>query len=145
MTRAKCKDMNKDGQQSLFDELVVPTVTEQADELNIDKSRSKPLRYPKPIQAAHDNGAGTIIPKGRKPVFVVEDAIRLKYPFIRHQPAVLMDYRNIVDIVVRDGKKEYWFGVDRHKNEILPGSFEKKIPDHLKESVMEYIENLKVI
>ena len=75
MTRAKRKDMNKEGQQSLFDELVVPTVTAQADKRNIDKSRSKPLRYPKPIQAAHENGVGAI-PKGRKTVFVVEDAIR---------------------------------------------------------------------
>lgn len=144
MTRTKRKDMNKDGQQSLFDDLVVPTVTAQTDKRNIEKSRSKPLRYPKTIQAAHDNGGGAI-PKGRKPLFVVEDAIRLKFPFIRHQPASLMDYRNIVDIIVRDGNNEYWIGFDRHKNEILPGSFEKKIPDHLKESVIEYIENLKVI
>ena len=144
MTRPRSKDMNKDGQQSLFEDLGLPSVITQTDKRNVDKSKSKPLRYPKPIQTAHDNGAGAI-PKGRKPVFVVEDSIRLKFPFIRHQPAVLMDYRNIVDIVVGDGKKEYWFGVDRHKNEILPGSFEKKIPDHLKESVMEYIENLKII
>lgn len=85
------------------------------------------------------------IPIGRKPIFVVDEAIRNKYPFIRHQPASLMDYRNIVDIIVRDGNNEYWIGFDRHKNEILPGSFEKKIPDHLKESVTEYIEHLKVI
>ena len=93
----------------MFDELVVPTVTAQADKRNIDKSRSKPLKYPKPIQAAHDNGAGTI-PKGRKPVFVVEDATRLKFPFIRHQPAVLMDYRNVVDIVSAMVKKSIGLG-----------------------------------
>ena len=75
---------------------------------------------------------------------MVDDDIRKKYPFIRHQPAVLMDYRNIVDVIVRDGDAEYWVGIDRHGNEVLVGSIDKKIPEHLKVDVLDYISNIKV-
>ena len=82
--------------------------------------------------------------KTHKPMFVVDDDIQKKYPFIRHQPAVLIDYRNIVDVIVRDGDAEYWVGIDRHGNEVLVGSIDKKIPEHLKVDVLDYISNIKV-
>lgn len=135
---AKQKNRYSDGQQSLFEDMTASPVIPQK------TTKNKPHTSPNINNTAHKPG-GDRVPKGRKPVFVVDETIRLKYPFIRHQPAVLMDYRNVVDIIVRDGNNEFWLGVDRHGNEILPGSFERKIPDHLKESVIEYIDNLKIV
>lgn len=141
---AKQKVKYSDGQQSLFDDFVKPSVISQADRPRAkDMSKHKPGTATKTLKTVRYT-ATEMLTKGRKPVFIVDETIRQKYPFIRHQPAVLMDYRNIVDVVIRENDKEYWIGIDRHKNEVLPGSFKKKIPEHLKDSVMEYIENLRI-
>ena len=142
---AKQKGNTNDAQQSLFDDFVDAAAKPQTNKKQqTDKSENKSVgvSLKKKIKESKHNA---MVPKGRKPIFVVDDMIRSKYPFIRHQPAVLMDYRNIVDVVVRDGNNEYWLGVDRYGNEVLPGSFDKKIPAHLKEAVAEYIANLKVV
>ncbi len=77
--------------------------------------------------------------------FDVDASIKNKYPNIRHQPAVLPSYKNIIDIIVKDGEKEYWLGIDYEKYEVFKGDFEKKIPDEWKNAVREYIMNLKPI
>lgn len=141
---AKQKDRHFVGQTCLFDDFVQESVDSRTDTARRTDKGSKPGTLPEKKKARQRNG-GEMMPKGRKPVFLVDEIVRVKYPFIRHQPAVLADYRNIVDIVVRDGDNEYWLGIDRHGNEVLPGSFGKKIPDRLKEAVAEYIKALKVV
>lgn len=77
--------------------------------------------------------------------FDVDASIKNKYPNIRHQPAVLPSYKNIIDVIVKDGEKEYWLGIDYKKYEVIKGDFEKKIPNEWKNAVREYIMNLKPI
>lgn len=77
--------------------------------------------------------------------FDVDIFIKAKYPNIRHQPAVLHSYKNIIDVIVEDGGKEYWLGIDYRKNEVFTGDLERKIPNKWKEAVREYIKNLKPI
>lgn len=77
--------------------------------------------------------------------FDVDIFIKAKYPNIRHQPAVLPSYKNIIDVIVEDGGKEYWLGIDYRKNEVFTGDLERKIPNKWKEAVREYIKNLKPI
>ena len=74
--------------------------------------------------------------------FVVEQHIKEKYPQSRHQPAVLPNYRQIVDVVVKEGDKEYWLGIDYHKNEIVEGDLDKKNPEKWREAVKDYIQHL---
>lgn len=77
--------------------------------------------------------------------FEVSDSIKNKYPNIRHQPAVLPSQRQIIDIIIKDNDKEYWYGIDYRKHEVIFGDFHKKIPDEWKEAVREYIKDLKPI
>lgn len=75
--------------------------------------------------------------------FEVSDFIKNKYPNIKHQPAVLPSCRQIIDVIVQDNDKEYWFGIDYRKYEVIKGDFERKIPEKWKEAVREYILDLK--
>ena len=132
------------GQKTLFD-----GTEDMAIAAPVSKPPKESRQKTKPVTLSMSGGAVQYANerdnlKGHKPVFVVDDDIRKKYPFIRHQPAVLMDYRNIVDVIVRDGDAEYWVGIDRYGNEVLVGSIDKKIPEHLKDCLREYIDNLKV-
>ena len=77
--------------------------------------------------------------------FEVSDSIKNKYPNIRHQPAVLPSCRQIIDVIVKDNDKEYWYGIDYHKYEVIKGDFERKIPNEWKEAVSEYILDLKPV
>lgn len=77
--------------------------------------------------------------------FEVSNIIKNKYPNIRHQPAVLPNYKQIIDVIITDKNKEYWFGIDYRKNEVIKGDFEKKIPNEWKDAVREYIIDLKPI
>lgn len=77
--------------------------------------------------------------------FDVDDLIKKKYPNIKHQPAVLPSHKNIIDIIVKDGIKEYWLGIDYRKREVFEGDLERKIPAEWRLAVREYIKNLKRI
>lgn len=77
--------------------------------------------------------------------FDVDDFIKLKYPNIRHQPAMLPNYNNIIDVILSDDNNEYWLGIDYKKNEVFEGDFERKIPNEWQEAMREYIKNLKPI
>lgn len=78
-------------------------------------------------------------------LFEVSDVVKSKYPNIRHQPAVLPNYKQAIDIIVMADNKEYWLGIDYRKREVIKDDFEKKIPSEWKEAVKEYIDDLKLI
>ena len=78
-------------------------------------------------------------------LFEVSDVVKSKYPNIRHQPAVLPNYKQAIDIIVMADNKEYWLGIDYRKREVIKDDFEKKIPSEWKEAVKEYIDDLKPI
>ena len=77
--------------------------------------------------------------------FDVDCLIKNKYPNIRHQPAVLPNNKNIIDIIITDNGKEFWLGIDYRKREIFEGDLDRKIPEKWKEAVREYIRNLKQV
>lgn len=81
----------------------------------------------------------------KEKLFVVDEYLKKKYPNITHQPAILPNYKKILDIKVVDGDKEYWLGITYSKNEVISGDFEKKIPIEWREAVKEYIDGLKII
>ena len=72
--------------------------------------------------------------------FEVSDTIKNKYPNIKHKPAVLPNYKQIIDIVLNN---QYTFGIDYNKREVIFGDFERTIPKEWKEAVLEYIKDLK--
>ena len=72
--------------------------------------------------------------------FEVSDTIKNKYPNIKHKPAVLPNYKQIIDIVLNN---QYTFGIDYNKREVIFGDFERIIPKEWKEAVLEYIKDLK--
>lgn len=77
--------------------------------------------------------------------FDVTPGIKKKYPNISHQPAVLPNYRNILDIIIKDENKEYWLGINYNKTEVIQGDFDRKIPNKWKVAAKEYIEDLHIV
>lgn len=127
---------------------------------NIEKSNSQPNKankYPEFVPTKDINSKKREIPisghllqlrmETIKPTinFDVDASIKNKYPNIRHQPAVLLSCKNIIDVIVKDGEKEYWLGIDYKKNEVFKGDFEKKIPNAWKDAVREYVMSLKLV
>lgn len=77
-------------------------------------------------------------------IYDVTAEIKRKYPEIRHQPAVLPNFRHILDVIIKDENEEYWLGINYNKTEVFHGDLESKIPDKWKKAVKEYIDGLKI-
>lgn len=76
--------------------------------------------------------------------FEVSDAVKKKYPYIKHRPAVLPNYKQIIDIILNDND-DITFGIDYRKHEVIVGDFDRKIPQEFKDAVREYILDLRPI